>query len=130
MALEKPRQASDLRYFSRKILENGGKATVWVFAPACPKCGQGRLVIPYDEDTGRYKSRARDFTCNNCKFAVQKSEIKMENPVANIEYVCPLCKAAGEKQTEFKRDSKKVLKFTCDSCGKEVKVMGSKNKSE
>lgn len=53
--------------------------------------------------------------------------------IANIEYACPFCKNAGEKQQAFARvparivnektgKSKKgeVFRFQCDSCGKDI----------
>ena len=53
--------------------------------------------------------------------------------LCNIEYVCPHCGHSGEKQAEFKREKvrmeikgkKKTVQafiFTCDKCGKEIKL--------
>jgi len=130
MTIERPKQASDLRYFSRKTLDNGGKATVWVFAPICPQCKTGRLIIPYDEEAGRYKSRSKEFSCNSCNFRVPKNQIKAETPIANVDYVCPHCSKSGEKQDPFVRSAAGVFKFKCEHCGKEIKVESGKSKAK
>ena len=128
MALEKPKSASDLRYFTRKNLGNGAKVTLWVFAPKCPKCNEGRLSTPYDDETGRYKSRAKNFECAKCGFQELKKEIIDAIPTVNIEYTCPHCMAAGEQQAPFKRNAKKVFTFKCDKCSKDIKVESGKKK--
>ncbi len=130
MAIERPKQANELRYFSKKILDNGGKANIWVFAPTCPKCNSGRLVIPYDEDSGRYKSRSKEFICTKCQFKVPKEQIKAETPTANIEYTCPHCSKSGEKQELFVRSAAGLFKFKCGYCGKEVRVESGKTKAK
>ena len=64
MTLKKPKTADELRYIKRKTLKSGGKVSIWIFNPKCPKCKEGYLRIPYDKSTGRYKSRGKFFECN------------------------------------------------------------------
>ncbi|MBD3263243.1 hypothetical protein GF374_02595 [Candidatus Woesearchaeota archaeon] len=122
MVLKKPKSVEELRYLKRKKLDKGGKVKIWIFNPECPKCEEGYLRIPYNKETGRFKSRARDFVCAKCGYKVPKKEIKEETPIANIEYTCPHCKYEGEKQAPFKRTSTKTFKFKCDKCGKIITV--------
>ena len=127
MALQKPKSTKELRYFSRKTLENGGRAMVWVFNPKCPECGEKGLQMPFNEETGKYKSRGKNFVCRNCGHEVPKKVIKEELPTANIEYTCPHCKYQGEKQAPLKRNSKKEFRFKCDSCNETI-IVGKKGK--
>ncbi|MEK6923296.1 MAG: hypothetical protein AABW84_01195 [Nanoarchaeota archaeon] len=66
----------------------------------------------------------------NCSVIVWKFEGE-DN--ANIQYTCPHCKNAGEKQQLFEREKKRMeikgkkkavdaFTFTCDKCGKEISL--------
>lgn len=129
MALRKPGSSKEVRYFTRKRLENGGKAMIWVFNPICPECGKEGLRIPFDEKTRKFKSRARNFECMYCGYEVPKKEVKEKTPMANISYKCPHCGFEGEKQEPFERTkSTKTFYFECDKCNKKIKVGGKKKK--
>jgi len=121
MALEQPKGPRELRFFSRKTVD-GCKIKIWVFNPRCPKCGEGRLSIPYDEEKGRYKSMAKNVFCSKCDYSILKKEFKEVEAVANVEYTCPHCGKQGELQAPFKRTKKKVFKFNCGFCGKQIVV--------
>ena len=121
MELEQPKGPRELRYFSRKTVD-GCKIKVWVFNPTCPKCKEGRLSIPYDEEKGRYKSMARNVFCNKCDYFILKKEFKAVEAIANVEYTCPHCRESGALQAPFKRTKKKVFKFKCGFCGKVIVV--------
>ena len=86
------------------------------------------MSTPYDDETGRYKSRAKNFECAKCGFQELKKEIIDAIPTVNIEYTCPHCMAAGEQQAPFKRNAKKVFTFKCDKCSKDIKVESGKKK--
>lgn len=118
--LVRPKDPKEVRYFTRKTVGKG-KVMIWVFNPDCPKC-DGKLSIPYDEETGRYKSMARDVTCNKCIYSIPKKDFKEVEAVANIAYTCPYCGKEGELQLPFVNKKKKIFKFKCSHCGKEIKV--------
>lgn len=121
MALEKPTNPKDLRFFTRKTV-GSGKAMLWVFNPRCSKCKDGYLAVPYDESTGRFKSRAKTVKCNKCGAEAPKTELKEAEAIVNVAYTCPFCGKEGELQAPFKRTAKKAFKFRCIFCGKEIKV--------
>jgi hypothetical protein len=125
MALQKPENTKELRYFSRKTVGAKGKAMIWIFNPVCPECGKKGLQIPFNEENGRYKSRGKFFECIYCDHKETKVDIKSKLPIANVAYTCPECQHKGETQEEFKRNSKKQFKFKCGGCGVVI-VVGKK----
>lgn len=123
MALERPDDPKDLRYFTKRKLDNDGRVMIWVFNPKCPECGKRALKIPYDEEKGRFKSRSGHFVCKNCGNEVPKKKVKDKTPTANVKYTCPHCGYEGEKQEPFERTkTKKKFKFKCEDCGKKIVV--------
>ena len=40
---EKPKDVSEIDFFTRQIMEGDGFAFMWVYKPLCPECGEARL---------------------------------------------------------------------------------------
>lgn len=120
--LRRPESMEELVYYTRRDVGNGD-ATVWVFRGKCPKCGKGLMGKPVGKD-GKVMVRAKEYTCPDCGYTVEKSEYE-ETLTANAEYTCPDCAHKGETQVPFKRKNvggAKALRLKCEKCGANIDV--------
>src|SRR3989338_2444452 len=134
MALKFPESADECVYFTRRDLNNNGKAIALVFKEKCPKCSKGMMGKPRDPKTGKPKIRAKEYTCPECNYTVEK-EAYEDTLTANIQYTCSHCSNQGEVQVSFTRkkvrildeeEMKKktvdVLRFQCQKCKQNVDI--------
>ena len=123
MALKQPESMEELVYFTNRTIGDG-KAKVWVFCMDCPKCEKGQMRKPFDEKTGKFKTRADIYVCTDCGNEMSKQDVESDL-TANAHYICPECKHEGEAQFPFKRKNYKGVKalvFDCESCNAKIPV--------
>ncbi len=121
---EKPKDISELDYFTRQILEPNGFVFMWVYKPKCPKCNKGRLT--------KLKKRDKVYTCPSCNSTFSKEEYN-GMLYFNIEYTCPECGFKGQLHDKWNKPSKSaavMLKFKCEKCGASLKVVRMKKKKK
>lgn len=134
--LRKPKDVSELLYFSQREFEEGGFFKAWVFKPVCecggligvngknatcPKCGSQTLT--------KKTSRSKQFTCSNCgkvKALVCKNcnkgyERESFNLEINIDYTCPHCGERVETVQPWKKKGTK-FQFSCPKCGERLTI--------
>lgn len=90
----------------------------------CPKCKKGWMTKPLDEKTGRFKVRATDYMCQECKYTEEKKthEAKL---FANAIYTCPACHKQGEGTVSYSRKTfqgVKAILFSCQHCKAAIPV--------
>jgi len=133
MPLQLPDSVDDCVYFTRRAHAKG-QIICWVPRGKCPKCGKGTMTKPVDEKTGKYKIRAKEYSCRECGYTVD-AEAYGETLTANIIYTCPHCGHKAETSIPFKRKKAKIfyeaeakqktvelLRFPCGKCGKNVDI--------
>ena len=131
--MKEPKSMDECVYFTNRSIDEG-KIKAWVFKEECPKCKKGIMGKPKNEKTGRPKIRAKEYTCSECGYTVEKEEYE-DTLTINIKYTCPHCQHSDELSTPFKR--KKVqrlnektgkkqaietVRFQCSKCGKDIDV--------
>ena len=115
---QKPKDISELYFFTRQTLEPKGFAFMWVYKPMCPKCGKARIA--------KLKKRDKVYTCNECKSVFEKAEHdKLLN--FNVEYTCPECSHKGELSGDWtskptSKTSAVMLKFNCQKCDNKLQI--------
>jgi hypothetical protein len=122
--LIEPKSMEECVYFTnRAVGENfTGNARCWVFREKCPKCKKAFMGKPVEG--GKIKIRALEYVCSSCGYSEEKTSYE-EKLTANIDYVCPKCKFAGQTQMPFKRKSVmgvKTLRFPCGKCTEPIDV--------
>ena len=120
--MEMPESMDECFYFTRRTLENDGKAVAWVLKPDCPECGKAKMGKPVDK--GKVKIRAKEYVCPSCGYTVSKEEFE-PTLTMNIQYKCPHCGNSGEATTNYKLKSflgTKAYVFTCEKCGEKIGI--------
>jgi predicted RNA-binding Zn-ribbon protein involved in translation (DUF1610 family) len=122
--LVEPKSMEECVYFTnRAVGENfTGNARCWVFREKCPKCKKAFVGKPVEN--GKIKIRAPEYVCPSCGYSEEKTSYE-EKLTANIDYICPKCKFAGQIQIPFKRKSVagvKTLRFNCEKCNETIDV--------
>ena len=133
MPIQEPQSMDDLIYFTKRAIGEGS-ARAWVYKEKCPQCKKGVMGKPVDAKTGRAKIRAKEYVCPECAYTADKDAYE-DTLTAQVAYVCPHCKAAGDAEVSFKRrkvsrfDEEKqkkvvveVLRVQCHKCGGNIDV--------
>ena len=131
MALREPQSMDECVYHTIRTIDSG-RVRVWVFREKCPKCGKALMSKPKDPKTGKFKIRAKEYTCPECGHTEDMEEYA-ETLNVNIQYKCPYCNFEGELQIPFRRkkvkivdeesqkvSSKQALVFQCQKCKKDI----------
>ena len=121
--IEIPESMDECFYFSRRTLDNNGKAVSWVLKPDCPKCGKAKMGKPQATD-GHIKIRAKEYMCPACSYTVSKEEFE-PTLTMNIQYTCPHCGNSGEATTDYKLKpfmGVKAYVFTCGKCNEKIGI--------
>lgn len=117
-----PESADECFYFTRRTMDNDGRAIAWVLKPDCPKCAKAKMGKPIDKKTGDVRIRAKEYECPECGYSVGKEEFE-PTLTMNVQYTCPFCKSSGEVGTPYKRKKFQGVDayvFTCQKCGKQI----------
>jgi DNA-directed RNA polymerase subunit M/transcription elongation factor TFIIS len=118
---EKPKDITELDFFTRQIIEPDGFAFFWVYKPKCPACSGARLK--------KLKKRDKIYACAACKKAFEPAEYNALLKY-NLEYTCPKCKNKGELFGSWNKPKLKtaptMLKFACEKCSEKLKVLRMK----
>ncbi len=120
--LKKPESMDECVYFTQRDIGKG-EATVWVQRQKCPKCGKALMGKPRDS-RGKVKTRAGEYVCPSCKYAVEKQAYE-DSLTASAEYKCPSCGSEGEAQIPFKRKNIEgipTLRFQCSKCKNNIDI--------
>ena len=122
---EKPKDISELDFFTRQIIQPDGFAFFWVYKPKCSSCGNARLK--------KIKKRDKVYACEACKKIYEPEEYKSLLKY-NLEYVCPNCKNKGELCGSWDKPKSKtaptMLKFSCEKCKEKLKVVRMKKEKK
>ena len=124
--MKEPKSMDECVYFTnRKDAE--GTVRTWVFRELCPKCKKGMMGKPKDLKTGRFKIRASEYECPECKYTVGEQEYE-DTLKACIRYECK-CGNKADLEVPYKRkrvmrldeetQKKKAVEaimFECDKC--------------
>ena len=115
-------------YFTKRSINDKGSVKAWVYKQKCPKCKKVLMGKPVDKKTGKVKIRAKEYTCRECGYTVEKKEYE-ESLTCEIKYTCPKCSYEGETEIPFKRKRVKVnnkmadaLVFNCNKCGGKILI--------
>ncbi len=118
---EKPKDISELDFFTRQIIDPDGFAFFWAYKPKCPDCNNSRLK--------KLKKRDKVYACESCKKTFEPQEY-LALLKYNLEYTCPKCKNKGELHDSWVKPKSKtapiMLKFKCEKCNEKLKVMRMK----
>ncbi|MBU0980059.1 MAG: hypothetical protein KJ709_04605 [Nanoarchaeota archaeon] len=120
--MREPESMEELIYFTRRSIGKG-HARVWVFKQECPECHKALMGKPKGK-AGSVKMRAKEYTCPECGFTVEKKEHE-ESLMANCEYTCPECGHQAKVEVPFIRKKVKgteTLKIKCDGCGCDIDI--------
>lgn len=125
---EKPKDISEVFFFTRQPIENKGFAFMWVYKPICPECNKARLK--------KLKKRDKNYACEACKKTFEPKEHDALLKY-NLEYTCPECEHKGTDFGEWTSKPKSktstiMLRFICENCKSKLKVarMGKKKKKK
>lgn len=122
---EKPKDISELDFFTRQIIGEDGFAFMWCYKPLCPECKKARVK--------KAKKRDKNYSCIECKKEFEPEEYKGLLKF-NLEYTCPECKHKGELHGDWDKPKSKtaptMLKFACEKCGAKLKVMRIKKEKK
>ena len=99
--VKEPTSMEELIYLTNRKVGDGN-IMAWVYKKECPKCCKALMGKPRDEKTGKAKIRAKEYTCPECGYTVEKQEFDQTLKV-EIKYKCPYCGNEGETTTECKR---------------------------
>ena len=123
--MKMPESMDECFYFTNRTLEGGkGNVIAWILKPVCPKCGKAKMGKPINPKTGKVKTRAKEYTCPECGYTVEKQEFDQTLKV-EIKYKCPYCGNEGETTTECKRKNFKGVPayiFTCEKCKEKIGI--------
>ncbi|MDD2678621.1 MAG: hypothetical protein PHT91_02445 [Candidatus Nanoarchaeia archaeon] len=118
---EKPKDITELDFFTRQLIDKNGFAFMWVYKPLCPECSKARLK--------KLKKRDKVYACAECSKTFEPEEYKALLKF-NLEYVCPACKYEGKLHDSWEKPKSKtapiMLKFKCEKCNEKLKVMRMK----
>jgi len=118
---DKPKDITELDFFTRQIIQPDGFAFFWVYKPKCPDCSKARVK--------KLKRRDKEYACEACKKTFSPEEY-VALLKYNLEYTCPHCKNKGELSDSWLKPKSKtapiVLKFVCQKCGEKLKVVRMK----
>ena len=121
--MELPESMDECFYFTRRTLDNDGKALAFVLKEDCPECGKAKMGKPQAKD-GHIKIRAKEYVCPACNYEVSKEEYE-PTLTMQIEYTCPACKKSGETTTPYKRKKFRAVDsyiFECVDCGEKIPI--------
>lgn len=122
MVFKMPSSMEECIYFTRRALDNGGKAVAWVEKEDCPKCKKAKMGKPVEK--GKVKIRAKEYVCPACNYTVDKAEYEADCEV-KIIYTCPECKNSGETTTPYKRkkwNGVDAFVFQCGKCNAKLGI--------
>ena len=131
--VKEPTSMEELVYLTNRKIGDGN-VMAWVYKKDCPKCGKALMGKPKDEKTGKAKIRAKEYTCPECNYTVDKEEYE-KTLTLEVKYTCPKCKHQGEIEVPFKRKKTKIFDeekqkkvsvdavvFECENCGEKIAV--------
>ena len=122
MTFKMPDSMDQCIYFTRRTLDNNGKAIAWVEREKCPKCKKGLMGKP--KEKGKVKTRATYYECPECGFQEEKKTHE-EKCTVRVIYTCPYCKNSGEATTQYKRKKWEGIDayvFECSKCKKKIGI--------
>ncbi|MFH1506578.1 MAG: hypothetical protein ABIE94_06355 [archaeon] len=122
MSLKEPESMDECIYYTRRVIGNC-KVLCWVLKEECPKCHKAMMGKPKG-DKGKVKIRAKEYTCPECGYTVEKKEYE-ETLKASVKYTCPNCKFEGEIQVPFKRKSiqgVQTIRVQCEKCNADIDI--------
>ncbi|MCK5282542.1 MAG: hypothetical protein KAK00_03985 [Nanoarchaeota archaeon] len=122
--MELPNSMDECLYFTRRSLDNDGKAVAWVLKPDCPKCGKDKIGKPVNPKTGNAKIRAKEYVCPACGYTVPKDEFE-PTITMNIQYKCPHCGNEGDATTPYTRKKfhgVDAYVFQCGKCNEKIPI--------
>ena len=121
--IKKPESMDECVYFTRRTIDEDGKAMAWVFRKKCEKCNEGVMVKPLNK-RGKPDKKSLYFVCSKCNHEEDNDSVEASF-VVNIEYTCPYCKHEGQTTTDFKRKTFKGVPsfvFECQGCNEKIGV--------
>ena len=131
--VKEPTSMEGLVYFTNRKVGDGN-VMAWVYKKECPECGKALMGKPKNEKTGKAKIRAKEYTCPECGYTVDKDEYE-ETLTLEAKYTCPKCKYQGEAEVPFKRKKTKIFNekkqkevsvdavvFECENCNEKIAV--------
>ncbi|HLD12175.1 MAG TPA: hypothetical protein VJB87_01125 [Candidatus Nanoarchaeia archaeon] len=129
-----PASVDECVYFTRRSLGSKGKVVAWVPRETCKVCSKGSMEKPRDPKTNRFKLRAKEYVCTNCKIVVPIEEYEDTLTLCAL-YTCPSCGKEGETKVLYRRKKVKVLneetgkegtadavQFLCQFCSGKINV--------
>ena len=122
--IKEPENMDGLIYFTQRQLGTKGTARAWVYKGMCEKCNKGIMSKPKDPKTGKVKIRAKEYTCPECGFTIEKKAYE-ETLNCEIKYTCPECGNEGEAEVLFKRrklDGVDSVVFQCGKCNAKLGI--------
>ena len=122
MAVTPPKSMNEVYYHTIRAYPDGGRVRAWAYRVKCPKCEEGTVGKPFDEKSGKYKIRSKDFVCNKCDYQTTKEEAE-EMAELQAVYTCPHCGKEGEYSGPYKRKSFQGVQsyiVVCEHCNEKI----------